>query len=180
MHNKKKRLMLHSVGAALLLCCIPIGMRFGLLALCICCVLALVCFVVAGFVDTEPKSRNRLPYVCPYQVEFDDLQIRVMYNGKPHEEVKWSELMVVGVRIDESFLPAPWWILFGSGKRGCMYPSEASGAGEMLREMQARLANFDNAAVIEAMGLMAGGRVVWSKPDTEPDQAVFAADLVNS
>jgi hypothetical protein len=110
--------------------------------------------------DTNPA---RQPYVSPYKVEFDDLEVRVIYQGKLHESTKWLDLTAVGVRIDESFLPAPWWMLFTGPSSGCMYPSEAAGGQEMLKAMQERLPGFDNSAVIEAMGLMEGGRLVWSK-----------------
>jgi hypothetical protein len=61
-------------------------------------------------------------------VQFDDVEVRVLFRGKPHEKVAWSEIKAVGVQIDESFLPASWWILSGGAKSGCLYPSEAKGS----------------------------------------------------
>jgi hypothetical protein len=47
----------------------------------------------------------------------------------------------------------------------CLYPGEAEGGMKMLTELQRRLPGFDNRAVIEAMGLLEGGSLVWSRRD---------------
>ncbi|RYY84039.1 MAG: hypothetical protein EOO15_20180 [Chitinophagaceae bacterium] len=160
-----KKSLLHLFGVVLLLSLIPLSEKYGLAATVIVCFLALTAFIAAGLMKSPAKldGRNKEPYVCPYKVEFDDKDIRVFLNDKLHESVSWDRLTAVGVRIDESFLPAPWWMLFTSPQSGCMYPSEAKGGQEMLHEMQQRLSGFDNRAVIEAMGLMEGGRLVWSR-----------------
>ena len=175
-----KRKLLHVTGAVLLLSLIPLSVSYGAVAAIIICLLSLVCFVVAGFIKPDTKhaneGRERAPYVCPYAVEFDESEVRVIYKGKSHESIAWSDLRAVGVKIDDSFLPAPWWMLFASQKSGCMYPSEAKGGAEMLGEMQRRLPGFDNRAVIEAMGLMDGGKLVWSIESTEA-QPIIPPDL---
>jgi hypothetical protein len=171
MINISKRKLLHATGAGLLLSLIPLSMSYGTAAAIIICLLSIVCLVVADFIKPDARyaneSRKRSLYVCPYEVEFDEGEVRVIYKGKPHESIAWSELKAVGVRIDDSFLPAPWWMLFVNPESGCMYPSEAKGGAEMLEEMQRRLAGFDNRAVIEAMVLMEGGKLVWSKENAE-------------
>jgi hypothetical protein len=178
--NKTKRLILHITGFGLLLCLVPLGMTFGRPAVVMDCIFALACFVAAGLIQSEThpdgSAQPAQPHACPYRVEFDDLEVRVIYKGELHERVTWSALMAVGIRIDESFLPAPWWYLFGTAQSGCVYPGEALGAREVLREMQVRLPDFDNVAVIEAMGLMAGGRVIWSAPGADAAQPTVAAD----
>lgn len=158
------RRLLHIAGVALLLALIPLSASFGAVATITICILALACFAGAGFMAPkvyDPGSSRRA-IACPYEVVFDEHEVKVLFRGEPHESVAWSELKAVGVRIDESFLPAPWWLLLTSTSSGCMYPSEAKGAAEMLREMQGRLQGFDNRAVIESMGLMEGGKVIWS------------------
>ena len=179
MRNKTARLVLHITGFGLLLCLIPLGMTFGLPAVVTDCIAALACFTAAGFIQSETppglSARPAPPHASLYQVEFDDLEVRVFYKGELHGRVEWSALRTVGIRIDESFLPVPWWYLFGSAQSGCIYPGEASGAREVLREMQVRLPDFDNGAVIEAVGLMAGGRVVWSAPGADSAQPMVAA-----
>lgn len=171
MITTSKRKLLNAAGAVLLLSLIPLSMSYGTIAAIIICLLSLACFLVAGFIRPDATSANEgresTPYVCPYEVEFDESEVRILYKGKPHESIAWSDLTSVGVKIDDSFLPAPWWVLFTSPKSGCMYPSEAKGWEEMLGEMQRRLPGFDNRAVIEAMCLMEGGKLVWSKESSE-------------
>lgn len=149
----------------------PLSISYGAVGAIIVCLLALVCFVAAGLIGraTNPGNHrgSRTPYICPYEVEFDDAEVRVKLNGQLHEKLAWVDLKAVGVKIDELFLPAPWWMLFASPESGCIYPSEAKGGSEMLEEMQRRLPGFDNHSVIEAMGLMEGGRLVWSKDRAE-------------
>lgn len=114
-------------------------------------------------------ERVREPYVSPYKVEFDDVEVRVLHEGTPHESVKWSDLTAVGIRIDDSLLSCPWWIMFVGTRAACTYPNDAVGCGEMLKALQVRLPGFNNIAVLEAMDLMEGGRLVWFK---EPQEGV--------
>jgi hypothetical protein len=110
-----------------------------------------------------PRPAGR-PYVSPYEVRFDDVSIIVSRQGAADECVTWADLATVGVRIDdEAFLPEPWWLLFAPGLRGIKYPSSARGASEMLHELQRRLPDFDNAALIRAMGMLSGGMVLWER-----------------
>jgi hypothetical protein len=112
----------------------------------------------------DGTPRTTVPYVSPYAVRFDDTEVVVTREGKADERVAWADLVIVGVRIDDAFLPQPWWLLFASGGKGVWYPSEATGGREMLGELQRRLPGFDNAGVIRAMGMMKGGVVLWERP----------------
>jgi hypothetical protein len=105
----------------------------------------------------------RAPYVSPFAVRFDDVEVVVTREGAPFERVRWDDLVTVGVNIDDSPLPQPWWMLFGRLSKSAHYPSDAQGASEMLPELQRRLAGFDNAGVIRAMGMMSGGVVLWER-----------------
>jgi len=115
--------------------------------------------------DFSFRRRSSTPYVSPYVVQFDDQGVTVYFRKKHHETVQWADLAMVGITIKDCFLPEPFWILAGSpGKGGCVYSNDAVGAQEMLRELQRRLPDFNNVAVIQAMGMMAGGVVAWEKP----------------
>ena len=114
----------------------------------------------------KTSSRWRRRYVSPYVVTFDDEGVTVDIGGKKREAVRWVDLVVVAITIEDEYLPFPYWILFGRhGKGGCLYPNDAVGAREMLHALQARLPGFDNGAVIKAMGMMSGGVYVWKHPD---------------
>jgi hypothetical protein len=108
-------------------------------------------------------ARTTGPYVSPFAVRFDDTEVVVTRKGDADERIAWADLATVGVRIDDAFLPQPWWLLFASGGKGVQYPGEAVGAAEMLHELQRRLPGFDNAGVIRAMGMMEGGVVLWQR-----------------
>jgi hypothetical protein len=95
-------------------------------------------------------------------VTCDDDGIAVTLDDKAVESVRWADVTAVLIRIDDQFLPQPWWIVRGAAG-GCMYPNDARGAERALEVLPARLAGFDYAAVIKAMGLNAGGGVVWDK-----------------
>lgn len=132
------------------------------------CLGVAVCAIVAGIYAFLPR-RERVdgaPYVSPYVVRFDENGVEVFFKGKPHESVLWKSLVFVGITIVDEFLPQPYWMLAGTkGKGGCVYPSDAAGAQKMLRELQTRLVDFDDVAVVRAMGMMSGGVVVWEKPE---------------
>jgi hypothetical protein len=108
----------------------------------------------------------REPHVSPYEVRFDGTEVVVTRNDKLDERVAWDDLVTVGLRIDDAFPPQPWWMLLGRASKGAHYPSAARGAREMLHELQRRLAGFDDEAVIEAMGMLAGDVVVWERAST--------------
>ncbi|HEY3517689.1 MAG TPA: hypothetical protein VGL98_11645, partial [Gammaproteobacteria bacterium] len=98
-----------------------------------------------------------------YAVVCDAEGITVTLNDKTADSVRWVDVTAVLIRIDEQFLPQPWWIVRGANG-GCMYPNDARGAERALEILPARLPGFDYAAVIKAMGLDSGGVIVWQKP----------------
>jgi hypothetical protein len=139
--------------------------------------LGVAVLAVAALLSLDRRRSSRAPrpagapYVPPYEVRFDDVSIIVSRQSAADERVTWADLITVGVRIDEAFLPEPWWLLFAPGLKGIQYPSSARGASEMLHELQRRLPGFDNAGVIRAMGMMSGGVVVWERtPAAAPEQ----------
>lgn len=122
--------------------------------------------------DLRIRRRASAPYVSPYVVQFDDRGVSVTLRNKAREAVEWADLAMVGITIKDCFLPEPFWILAGTpGKGGCIYPNDAVGAKEMLHELQRRLPDLDNTKVIQAMGMMAGGVVVWERPNGKAARA---------
>ena len=112
------------------------------------------------------RRAHSAPYVSSYVVQFDSQGVTVTRGNKRREAVRWDDLVMVAITIQDCFLPVPFWILAGCpGKGGCIYPNDAVGAKEMLHELQTSLPDFDNRAVIQAMGMIAGGVVVWEPPD---------------
>jgi predicted metal-dependent HD superfamily phosphohydrolase len=108
----------------------------------------------------SPMIAGAAPSQSRYAVTCDDEGVAVSHDGKLVENVRWADVTAVLIRIDDNFLPQPWWIV-RSANGGCMYPNEARGAEAAIDALSARLPGFDYAAVIRAMGLMSGGVVVW-------------------
>src|SRR5262245_41130130 len=104
-----------------------------------------------------------------YGVTCDAEGMAVTLDDKAVESVRWGDVTAVLIRIDEQFLPQPWWIVRGANG-GCMYPNDARGAERALEILPARLPGFDYAAVIKAMGLNSGGVVVWTRAGLAPER----------
>jgi hypothetical protein len=118
---------------------------------------------------SAPKEEKQ-KYVSPYAVAFDEREVVVSVAGTKRESVFWDDLVVVGVRIEsQGFLDMPYWVL-GGRSAGCMYPNDAVGSELLLNELQVRLPGFDNQAVIQAMGMIGEGVVVWKRTESDvPD-----------
>lgn len=92
------------------------------------------------------------PRYKPDCVSFDDAMItRKLPSGKT-ETLRWDDLQEVGmITTDEGpFDEDVYWILSGS-KSGCAVSGGAEGMKELLDRLQ-KLPDFNNKAVIEAMG----------------------------
>jgi hypothetical protein len=128
---------------------------------------------IAFFGDRKRKSKSlpeprRSKYVSPYTVKFDENEIVVSIDGKPHESVAWADLIVIGIRIEnQGLIDVPYWIL-GGRSGGCMYPSDALGHEAVTDEFKNRLPGFHcketYTTIAQAMTALEGGFVVWERP----------------
>jgi hypothetical protein len=116
-------------------------------------------------------SKPAVPYVSPYVVTFDDCEIVVTFKQKRRESVRWDDIVLVGIHIEnEGFLDLPYWIIAGK-PGGCGYSNDAIGGLEILTALQNRLPGFNNVAVAQAMVLLSGGVRVWERESVAADQA---------
>jgi hypothetical protein len=100
-------------------------------------------FVAIRLFNPRPKSDY---------VTFDDIAItRTLPDGKT-ETVRWDDLQEIGIITTEEgpFNEDVYWMLAGS-KGGCAVSGGAQGIKALLARLQ-KLPNFDNEAVIKAMG----------------------------
>jgi predicted metal-dependent HD superfamily phosphohydrolase len=129
------------------------------------------------------RRRLHPPVVSPgrgtvesrYAVMCDDDGIAVTRDGELVERMRWADVTSVLIRIDDDFLPQPWWLVRGASG-GCMYPNDARGAETAIDRLASRLPRFDYAAVINAMGLTSGGVVVWQSAPAAAQRRDDAAD----
>ncbi len=83
----------------------------------------------------------------------DDSITHVRPDGKV-ETVRWDQLEEVGIVTtgDGPFAEDVFWMLLGPDRRtGCAIPASATGMDTLLPRLQS-LPNFDNEALIRAMG----------------------------
>lgn len=102
---------------------------------------------------------------APWTVTVTDDHIACKYGRRKAERVAWGALVTVGLRAEDA-LPVGdvYWLLFDEAGKACTVPIGAQGADALLSEMQQRLPGFDNEAVVEIMGALDGGAVVWERP----------------
>jgi hypothetical protein len=92
-------------------------------------------------------------------VSFDETGVvRSLPNGKT-ERVAWSDLREVVIMTTDQgpYVDDVFWLLVGSNGSGCLVPSETVGMKELLPRLQ-ELPEFDNRALIEAMGSTTNAR----------------------
>ncbi|WP_331352348.1 hypothetical protein [Cellvibrio sp. UBA7671] len=100
------------------------------------------------------KSAEKAGQASPYaavKVWFDEDYAHVRWPEKEPQSVAWSELIGVAVETTDQgpFVEDVWWHL--ATKNGVVtYPSEATGAGELLRRLQ-EIPSFNNERLIQAM-----------------------------
>ena len=101
----------------------------------------------------------------PFTVRSDGERIVVETNGKVRESMLWDDVVAVGVRIEDGFLPTPWWVVFGRTGGDCVCPNDAIGLRELIEEMGRRLPRFDDdavySAIIKAMRMVEGSIKIW-------------------
>ena len=100
----------------------------------------------------------------PQLVRFDDERVvRELGDGR-EESVRWSELTEVDLVTTDAgpYMDDVIWVLHGE-RGGCLVPSQTRGTSELLTRLQ-QLPNFDNLAVVTAMGSTGNARfVVWQR-----------------
>lgn len=138
----------------------------------------IVCFamtaaLVGVLIENKVKAirltkapQNQPKYISPYAVSFDDLNITAFHLDGVVQTLAWADVLLIYIKIDDSFLPEPWWQLFGGGQL-CSFPSSANGQAELVNEFETRLAGYHSKAsymaIITAMGAMSGSFEIWSR-----------------
>lgn len=98
------------------------------------------------------------------QVFFDESRITARYGNGERRSMTWDDLVRVGITTTDEgpAVDDVFWGLHSQEGVEIVYPSEAIGAQALLGAMQSRLKDFNNEAVIRAMGSTGNDRfVVW-------------------
>jgi hypothetical protein len=129
--------------------------------------IALVHIITGRPIGSAPESTNAvvLRHGKAYQVEVHDevIRLRDKAAGEAHA-LCWDGLREVHVvAVDRFPIGSTSFLLHGD--RGLLdVPTDAEGSQALLRQMQRRLPDFANEALIEAMGMLHGVRRVWPRP----------------
>jgi len=112
----------------------------------------------------QKRESQKAAPLSPIAVQFDDSIIKTTLNGTDHEAVAWQDVANVVIRIEDDFLPMPYWYI-GNGKTGIRIPNDAIGEKELLDEFTRRLPGYDcdetYLAIIEAMAATDGIHPIW-------------------
>jgi hypothetical protein len=100
-------------------------------------------------------------------VSFDDEKIICKKPKAEDESITWNKLDAVLIETTDEgplYTDVFWLLLSKDMSSGCLIPQGADGERELLGEMQRRLADFDNAMLIEAMGSSENRRfLIWER-----------------
>jgi hypothetical protein len=115
-------------------------------------------------VQTSQPARES-PYAA-VKVRCENGVIYVEWPEKPVQKVAIDSLIGVAVETSDQgpFVEDVWWHL-ATSESVATYPSEATGAGELLSQLQA-LPTFNNERLIQAMGSTQNNMfILWDKQD---------------
>jgi hypothetical protein len=99
---------------------------------------------------------------------FDDTEVRCQRTPGVVETVRWDELRVVLIQTTDEgpFVDDIFWVL-GGDRSGCVVPSEADGAAELIERLT-QLPGFDYNAVIRAMSSTEDRQFIcWRRHESE-------------
>jgi hypothetical protein len=98
------------------------------------------------------KGNGKLYPESLTQVGYDSERIWVKHPNQEEESILWDDLIGVAIKTTDEgpYNPDVFWIL-GTKDKTLIYPGGATGESEMIERLQ-KLPNFDNEAVISAMG----------------------------
>jgi hypothetical protein len=105
----------------------------------------------------------------PIAVEFDDWGIHTSMHGQPQGKVAWGDITLIAIRIEDEFLPFPYWYV--GGKENLLrIPNDAEGAKELFFDgLSQKVPGYQSdktfRTIIEASCAMEGAFILWRSDD---------------
>lgn len=102
-------------------------------------------------------------------VRYDDIGVYAEYFGADDGFVKWSEINLIAICIEDDLLPVPYWYI-GRKENSLRIPNDAVGGSELFFEgLSKYIDGYGNdetyRTIIAASSAMEGSFIVWKAPD---------------
>lgn len=102
-------------------------------------------------------------------VEYDEHGLRLSLDGQEKQAVAWDEIDLIAIRIEDEFLPFPYWYV-GNKENLARIPNDAVGGKELFfdgfsEHLKGYKSDSTFRVIIEASGAIEGSFVVWRSED---------------
>jgi hypothetical protein len=127
--------------------------------------------ILIGDKNKVPDKKCLLNPESKIVVTFNNEEIKCERPDGSVESVKWNDLKAVIIETTDEgpFASDAFWILLGNDeKSGCVYPGGVTGELELLEEMQKRLPNLNNEAVLLAATSVVNNKfLIWKADENQ-------------
>lgn len=118
------------------------------------------------------KSASKALQGCGVTVSFDEYGITSKHNGTENGRVKWSDIELIAISIEDDFLPFPYWYIGGKDNL-LRIPNDAVGAGDLFFDGLAQYIDGYGTdetyqVILEASSAMQGSFIVWQAAEPLP------------
>jgi hypothetical protein len=107
--------------------------------------------------------------VSPISVSYNEIGISLYHQGQLEQEVKWNDIDLIAIRIEDDFLPFPYWYV-GNKDNLLRIPNDAVGSNELFftgfnKHVMGYESDDTFKVIIEAATAMEGSFIVWRPKD---------------
>lgn len=101
----------------------------------------------------------------PISVIYNEQGVRLYFEGEVKQSVAWGEIDLIAIRIEEEFLPFPYWHIGNQENLLCV-PNDAVGGNELFfdgfsKYIKGYKSDETFKTIIEASAAMEGTFILW-------------------
>ncbi|MCD4484227.1 hypothetical protein LQR31_07030 [Chromobacterium vaccinii] len=101
----------------------------------------------------------------PISVIYNEKGVQLHFEGEVKQSVAWGEIDMIAIRIEDEFLPFPYWYV-GNQENLLRIPNDATGGKELFfdglsKYVKGYKSDETFKAIIEASAAMEGSFVLW-------------------
>lgn len=136
--------------------------------------LRLIFLRLIGAGTSEPPSSSSAALdgqSTPISVSYDATGVSLLLKDQLVQQIAWSEIELIAIRIEDDFLPFPYWYV-GNKSTLLRIPNDATGGRELFFDGFGKYISgytCDEAfkVIIEASAAMEGSFIVWKTESVE-------------